>query len=102
LIERGSEATTSQIYERWDNAFHAKIAGSVRNSLFESLFQVIQAVRVEQEWKILRARSFKEGLRDQLVTQHLQVVDAIASRDPDAAESTMRKHLTAVSHSMRV
>ena len=96
LAERGGESETSMDYERWDSAFHAKIAESVRNGLFQSLFQLIQAVRIEQKWTGLRAQVFKENLRDELVAQHLRIVDAIAERDPEAAKQAMRSHLQAV------
>lgn len=97
LIERGADARTSEDYERWDSAFHARIAESVRNSLFESLFQLIQAVRVEHKWTALRAQTFNESIRDELVLQHCRIIDAIASRDPDAAADAMRTHLLSVS-----
>ncbi|MGV6876489.1 FadR/GntR family transcriptional regulator [Pseudochelatococcus sp. B33] len=97
LAERGGEAKTSLDYERWDSALHSKIAESIRNGLFQGLFQLIQAVRVEQKWTGLRAQTFKESLRDELVAQHLVIVDAIAERDPEAADRAMRDHLEAVS-----
>lgn len=97
LAERGKETKTSLDYERWDSAFHSRIAESVRNGLFQGLFQLIQAVRVEQKWTGLRAQTFRESLRDELVGQHLRIVDAIAGRDPEAAERAMRDHIEAVS-----
>ena len=96
LIDRGAEARTSHAYERWDSAFHAKIASTVRNSLFESLFQLIQTVRVEQKWTDLRAQTFNESRRDKLITHHRVILNAIAARDPDAAEESMRVHLASV------
>jgi GntR family transcriptional repressor for pyruvate dehydrogenase complex len=93
LVEKGAKATTSQQYERWDSAFHAKIAESARNSLFQGLFDLIVAVRVEQKWTGVRAKSFSAEIRDTLVEQHKAIVSAITERDPDAAETAMRNHL---------
>ncbi len=96
LAEKGSQAQTGAQYERWDSAFHAKIAGSVRNSLFEGLFAMIGAVRVEQNWKVMREKSFTPTVRDALVAQHLTIVEAIAAREPEQAEAAMRAHLSRV------
>ncbi|TKT69199.1 FadR/GntR family transcriptional regulator [Aquamicrobium sp. LC103] len=97
LAERGGTTGNSQDYERWDSAFHAKIAESARNDLFLGVFQLIQAVRVEQRWTGLRAQIFTADLRDILVVHHLQIVDAIAERDPEKADEAMRDHLLEVS-----
>lgn len=96
LAERGQGARTGMEYERWDSALHAKIAESARNSLFQGLFQLIQAVRVEQKWAGLRAQVFRESLRDELVGQHLLIVEAIRQRDPEGAHAAMSAHLRAV------
>lgn len=93
LAELGGRAETGPLYERWDGAFHAKIAECVRNSLFEGLFAMIAAVRVEQKWTTLRTKVFSAEVRDALIAQHVGIVDAIASRDPDAAEAAMRAHI---------
>ena len=97
LAERGGATDNSQDYERWDSAFHARIAESARNDLFLGVFQLIQAVRVEQKWTGLRAKVFNAELRDILVGHHIHIVDAIAERDPDRADEAMRNHLKEVS-----
>lgn len=97
LAERGGTATNSQDYERWDSAFHTKIAESARNDLFFSVLQLIQAVRVEQKWTGLRAKIFNAELRDTLVSHHMRIVDAIAERDSDGAGAAMYQHLQEVS-----
>lgn len=96
FAERGGMTGNSQDYERWDSAFHAKIAESARNDLFLGVFQLIQAVRVEQKWTGLRAQVFTSGLRDILVGHHMGIIDAIAGRDPDKAADAMRFHLQEV------
>ncbi|KAA0969592.1 FadR family transcriptional regulator [Aureimonas fodinaquatilis] len=96
LVEKGASAKTSMQYERWDSAFHAKIADSVHNSLFHSLFELIQTVRVAQKWTGLRARTYSEALRDELIEQHFEIAKAISDRDPEAAEAAMRAHLRSV------
>lgn len=97
FAERGGTTDNSEEYERWDSAFHAKIAESARNDLFLAVFQLIQAVRVEQKWTGLRAKVFTAELRDILVGHHMHIVDAIAERDPDKAGAAMRNHLLEVS-----
>ncbi|HRP78104.1 MAG TPA: FCD domain-containing protein [Aquamicrobium sp.] len=93
LAQPAAAATNSREYERWDSAFHAKIAQCARNRLFLSIFKLIENVRFEQNWMKLRSRIYSDSLRDRLVTQHVLIIDAIEARDPDAAENAMRDHL---------
>src|SRR5262249_12053303 len=93
FIRRAGEATTARQYERWDSAFHAKIAESVRNSLFSGVFDLVNSVRAEQRWISARDRVFSLELNAKLLKQHSEIVLAIEARDPEAAERAMRGHL---------
>lgn len=97
LVDRGAASETSKEYERWDAAFHNKLAASARNGLFLALVNMIQAVRVEQKWTSLRSRVFSKSLRDELVTEHRGILESIERRDMGASEIAMRKHLHHVS-----
>lgn len=100
FIARGRQAENGRQYERWDSAFHIKIAQSVRNELFWSVFELVNSVRAEQKWVNAREKSFSKAISEELLKQHQTIVDAIEDRDPRAAEECMRKHIQTVSHRM--
>ena len=97
FVRRAGEATSARQYERWDSAFHAKIAESVRNTLFWGVFDLVNSVRAEQRWISARDRVFSQELNEKLLKQHSDIISAIESRDPQAAELAMRKHLVTAS-----
>lgn len=98
LVERGrAAADNSSQYERWDSAFHTKIAESVRNMLFLGVFELINTVRSEQGWLRTREKSFSVELNQHLSAQHLRIVAAIEARDPEAARMAMSQHLATAS-----
>jgi DNA-binding FadR family transcriptional regulator len=93
FVHRAGQATTARQYERWDSAFHAKIAESVRNTLFWGVFDLVNSVRAEQRWINARDRSFSKNLAEILQSQHTKIVLAIEAREPETAESAMLDHL---------
>lgn len=93
FIVRGRKAQTGKQYERWDSAFHAKIAQTVRNELFRSVFELINGVRAEQKWLSAREQSYSQTLTAELLDQHERIVAAIEERNPQAAEERMREHI---------
>lgn len=90
---RGQAAQTPQQYERWDNAFHVKIAQSARNELFLKVFELINGVRAEQNWIHARRASYSPHRSGDVQKQHLQIIEAIENRDPQAAEASMLAHI---------
>lgn len=91
--EAGRAATNGQDYERLDSQFHSRIAECARNSLFLEIFHIVASVRTRQNWSGMRDKTFSVALRDDLVQQHLEIVDAIALREPDLAQDRMARHL---------
>src|SRR5690606_12381268 len=74
-------ARTGKQYQRWDSAFHAKIAQTVRNELFRSVFEVINAARVDLKWPSAREQSWSQTLTVELLDQHEAIVPATEERD---------------------
>jgi len=93
FVRRAAQAATPREYERWDSAFHTKIAESVRNTMFWGVFRLINSVRKEQHWVNSRTRVFTHGVSEEMVRQHNAIVASIAARDPQAAEDAMRDHI---------
>lgn len=98
LVERGRKSKTGREYEKWDNQLHTEIARASNNQLFLALFDMVAAVRTEQGWSSVRETTFSPDTRDKLVSQHLEVINAIANRDPEAAATAMRSHIANVTN----
>lgn len=90
---RGERAQSARDYERWDNAFHVKIAQSARNELFLSVFNLINGVRVGQNWIAARKSSYSPTHSRDIQRQHLEIIAGIERRDPQTAEASMRSHI---------
>jgi GntR family transcriptional repressor for pyruvate dehydrogenase complex len=79
-------------FERTDVAFHYEIALIVGNPLFTGMHEALVGWLTEQRTVSLRNIAADE----QAYEFHRAVYEAIAARDPDLAEKTMRAHLDAV------
>lgn len=100
LAERSHAAQTDADYERWDRAFHRKLAETMRNGLFLALFEALEAVRDDPVWQRMREGTRSPDRRERLGREHLAIVEAIAACRPDAAEEAMRAHLASVGESL--
>lgn len=96
LVTRAAEATTAEDLDRWDRAFHAKIAECVRNVMFGRIYEMIDAARSERNWAAFRERSFNGSNRKQLAAEHFAIVNALAVHDPREAEAMMIAHLETI------
>ncbi len=80
-----------------DFAFHVMVAAAARNHLAEAFYKMLRQVGVDARVRIARTTSpacpTEIARRD---AEHLAVAEAIARRDPEAAEAAMRAHLLAV------
>lgn len=91
LVEQ-QEAASGQDYPRFnalDEAFHRTIAESVECDL---ALRVVEGARAQTDR--VRYLSLPEATSlDLLISQHRTIVEALAARDPAAAEAAMRLHL---------
>lgn len=101
MVEKAASATTQAEYEKWDAAFHQRLAESVKNTLFLAVFEAVNAVRREAAWARLRESSHSDTLIHELSAQHRAIIDAIEHRDPKRAEDAMRRHLAEVEHALK-
>jgi DNA-binding FadR family transcriptional regulator len=82
--------------ELWDSALHRAIAEVANNSLLLAIFDMVDRIRQDATWRLLRERA-RSGARQQAyVDQHRRVIAAIAQREAHAAEEAMREHLELV------
>jgi DNA-binding FadR family transcriptional regulator len=88
------ESGDSDSRELWDGALHRQIAQSAGNQFFLTIFDVINRVRQDEAWQLIRekARSANDTLSVSHA-QHAAIIDAIAAHDPAKAGEAMRQHL---------
>jgi GntR family transcriptional regulator, sialic acid-inducible nan operon repressor len=73
----------------YDMLFHREIAAITGNTIFPGLSQALMGWLAEFYTQLVRA----PGTEQLTLTEHAQILDAIAVRDPEAAERAMRDHI---------
>ena len=87
--EAAHAAGDSPGFLRHDEAFHMAIA---RAAGCESAWKPLETIKAQMDR--VRFLSFPEATPvETLIAQHRAIADAVAARDPDAAEAAMRRHL---------
>ncbi|MBL0402564.1 FadR family transcriptional regulator [Microvirga aerilata] len=100
LAEKTASSSDADGRELWDSALHRTIAEAAGNSLLLAIFDLVDRIRQDTTWRLLRERA-RSGNRQQLyVEQHRRVIAAIAQREAHAAEQAMREHLELVRDSL--
>lgn len=95
--DRAVEAQNWDDYEAQDDAFHRAVAEASGNVLLLSLFDQLNQVRRAVAWNTV-VRSSNRPARDHTsFAEHDEILAAIEARDPVAAQTAMRKHLSSVS-----
>jgi DNA-binding FadR family transcriptional regulator len=96
LAEKTAATSDADGRELWDSALHRTIAEAAGNSLLLAIFDIVDRIRQDTTWRLLRERA-RSGERQQIyVEQHRRVIAAIAQREAHAAEQAMREHLELV------
>ncbi len=93
LAKRVADADDMDSRELWDGALHRAIARAAGNTLFLALFDVVDRVRQDTNWRHVREALRTRDAVTLYKSQHLDVITAIERRDPVAAERAMRSHL---------
>ncbi len=92
LIDRQQAADgDTAAFLRLDEAFHHTLARVADKSF---AWRIVEEVKSQMDR--VRVLSTKYFPTERLVQQHRDILDAIAARDPDAAERAMRNHLQGV------
>lgn len=94
LSDMDSERGTETVGEKQDMRFHMTLAHATHNSIMVKLLETISA-QVEltiRETRRVRLYANKE-IAGQLWREHKAIADSVAARDPERAQTEMRKHL---------
>lgn len=100
LAQRIAGATDADARELWDGALHRLIARTAGNSLLIAVFDLMEEVRRDDVWRMLRERARTHASLALYARQHAAIIDAIARRDGPAAEAAMRSHLRSVADNL--
>lgn len=86
--------------ERADRAFHMALARITDNDVLVSMVENLWDMRYHSALCIYFFQQAREHGHEPPVDQHRVILDALKSRDADAARTAMRMHLTKVTESL--
>lgn len=93
-------ATTLEEFEHWDAALHEAIADAAHNTFISSVFRLMNQVRAQGEWGMLKRRSATPERRVEYQRQHRELVEALKDRDAERARALCLAHLVQVRTNM--
>ena len=93
-------ATTLEDFEHWDGQLHAAIADAAHNSFISRMLRLMNEVRAQGEWGMLKRRSATPERRLIYQQQHRALVVALKQRDLEAARALCLAHLVQVRANM--
>ncbi len=100
LSDRVAKAVDHDSRELWDGALHRLVAQAAGNSLLFGVYEIVEEVRRDDAWRSLRERARSDTSLAAYAGQHATIVDAIARRDPGAAEHAMRDHIACLARNI--
>ena len=86
--------------EKADREFHLAIARATRNSAMEGAVQGLWDLRETSVEAALLHEKVRSANIKPVVEEHTAVLEALRARDPEAARTAMRAHLSAVLESL--
>lgn len=95
-MRRTAEVTDDTNWVRWDSAFHLAIAEASRNPVFVALVRAFNVTRARPRWRSIRLSHITAEKRQNTVSHHRLIYEAIKGRSPEEAARAMRHHLNSV------
>lgn len=95
-LDGGESADTYADFEVWDLALHRCLMEASHNPLLLRLYACVETARHGQLWGDLKRRNDSLERRSCYRSQHHAVVDALRTRDSEAAVEAMQAHLASV------
>ena len=93
-------ATTLEEFEHWDAALHEAIANAAHNGFIAGIFRLMNEVRSQSEWGVLKRRSATPERRIDYQHEHRGLVAALQDRDGARATELCLEHLAHVRRNM--
>lgn len=98
--DQAEAAATLEDFEHWDGMLHETIAIAAHNSFVSNVFQLMNQVRNQGEWGVLKKRSVTPERRLQYQAEHRQLVQALKRRDVHEARAVATEHLLRVQRNL--
>jgi DNA-binding FadR family transcriptional regulator len=99
-LAQAESAATLEAFEHWDAQLHQAIADAAHNSFVGALFRLMNEVRSQGEWGMLKRRSVTPERRLEYQQEHRALVDALQQRDAELARRLCLAHLVHVRTNM--
>jgi DNA-binding FadR family transcriptional regulator len=93
---KAEAATSFEAFEHWDGMLHEAIADAAHNSFVASVFRLMNQVRDQGEWGVLKRRSLTPQRRIAYEKDHRRLVAALRERDLAQAREITLDHLLRV------
>ena len=93
-------ATTLEDFEHWDGELHETIAAAAHNGFIAGVFRLMNQVRAQNEWGVLKRRSATPERRLEYQQEHRALVAALKDRDAVRARALCLAHLVHVRTNM--
>jgi DNA-binding FadR family transcriptional regulator len=93
-------ATTLEEFEKWDAALHESIAEAAHNGFISGMFKLMNEVRSQSEWGVLKRRTATPERRVEYQQEHRALVQALKERDAERARALCVAHLVHVRTNM--
>lgn len=90
---KAEAASTVEAFEHWDGMLHEVIADAAHNSFVTSVFKLMNQVRAQGEWGMLKKRSVTPERRVAYQNEHRLLVSALKDRDLTRAKELTVTHL---------
>ena len=98
--QHAEAATTLEGFEKWDAALHEAIAEAAHNGFITGVFRLMNEVRSNNEWGVLKRRSATPERRVEYQQEHRALVSALTQRDAARARALCLAHLLHVRTNM--
>lgn len=99
-LENTLKAQSLEEFEKWDAELHNTIIRATKNNMVILIYNTIHQARQKMEWHEIKRRSLSEERIQNYHSDHKNIVDAFAMRDPVALRTALLTHLKDVSHNM--
>jgi DNA-binding GntR family transcriptional regulator len=96
-MEEQVHAGEPLVYSELNGRLHSMIRQLAAQPVAEDLLKRMDAQMVRHRFRL----SLRPGRPSQSLPQHLAMIEAVAARDPDAAEAATRAHLRSVIEALR-
>lgn len=93
LVECESAGGDREAFSQADERFHHALSKATRNPLMIWLYDKINDVRGHAQWNSMKGKILTEARIGEYNLQHRKLLEAVLSRDMDAAVAIMENHL---------